>query len=86
MNGLFGAILDVLFPIRTKQGPGSAHAVRPIYIDDINWDDRTREEKRVTAPYALGWEEGHAAAYREYVVRGRVSALTPNEVKFSQET
>jgi hypothetical protein len=43
------------------------------------WNQRTREEKRLTAPYALGWEEGHAAAYREFVVNRRVTPLTKTE-------
>ena len=42
------------------------------------WEDRTREQKRLTAPYALGWEEGYAAAYAEFRASGRVAPL-PNK-------
>lgn len=39
------------------------------------WNDRTREERRLTAPYALGWEEGYDAAYRLFLDLGEVPPL-----------
>lgn len=42
---------------------------------DRPWHNRSREEKRLTAPYALGWEEGYEAAYRLFLDEGEVPAL-----------
>lgn len=39
------------------------------------WSDRTRDERRQTAPYTLGWEEGYDAAYRLFLDLGEVPAL-----------
>jgi hypothetical protein len=48
---------------------------------NTDWSDRTREQKRLTAPYALGWEEGYAAAYRQFATTGRVVWLGETYVR-----
>jgi len=49
---------------------------KPETVVSIYWEDRSREQKRITAPYALGWEEGFQAAYRLFLVTGQVPKLT----------
>lgn len=50
-------------------GPAKVYG-RP--VSENPWDSRTREEKRQSAPYALGWEEGYVAAYQIFLNDGVV--------------
>lgn len=70
MNGLLNVIRSVLFPTQTNVSFDSTYA-----LSEKPWNQRTREEKRLTAPYALGWEEGYRRAYQQYRDFGEVTPL-----------
>lgn len=74
MRGFLARIRRTLLPDtgpwRTRERVTAEQLINAFSTD---WCDRTREQKRLTAPYALGWEEGYAAAYRQFLAMGRVT-------------
>lgn len=56
-----------------KKQPSSASLMRAA---SLSYDDRTREQKLLTAPYALGWDEGYDAAYKSWKTHGFVPHIS----------